>query len=67
VVVVIEGAGGRLTAMLSGCEADCVGLLESVTLIVKLDVLLGPVGGPVIAPVLEFKLRPAGKLPTLTE
>src|SRR5580704_1771669 len=67
VVVVMDGAGGRLTAMLSGCEPDCAGLLESVTLMVKLDVLFGPVGAPVIAPVLLFRLRPGGRVPTLTE
>jgi len=38
-----------------------------VTLTVKPDVPLGPVAAPVILPVLEFRLRPAGKLPTLRE
>lgn len=61
----IVGAGGRFTAMLSACVADCAGLLESATLIVKFTVPFGPVGEPVIAPVLAFRLSPAGRLPTV--
>ena len=65
--VVIAGAGGRFTAMLSGCDADCTGLLESKTLTVKLAVPFGPVGVPVMAPVLGFRLNPAGNAPVLME
>jgi hypothetical protein len=66
-VVVIVGAAGRLIVMLSACVADWApAALESVTLTVKFDVLLGPVGVPVMAPAL-LKLRPAGKVPTETE
>ena len=37
-------------------------LLESVTLTVKVDVPV-PVGVPLIAPVLPFKFKPAGRVP----
>jgi hypothetical protein len=66
VVVVIEGAGGKLIVMLSACVADCVGLLESTTFTVKLTSPLGPVGLPVIRPAL-FMLNPAGSAPALIE
>ena len=67
VVVVIVGAGGKLMVMLRACVADCGGLLESVTLIVKFTGPFGPVGVPVIAPVPAFKVKPAGNAPTLRE
>jgi hypothetical protein len=52
--------------MLSAAVADPAGDSESVTFTVKLigPVTL-PVGVPVIAPVLPFKLSPAGSEPTL--
>ena len=53
--------------MLKLAVAVLVGLSESVTVTVKLvKPTKGPVGFPVIAPVLEFKLKPAGRLPTVT-
>ena len=42
-----------------------VGVSESVTVTVKFTVP-DTVGVPVIAPVDEFRLRPAGKLPVVT-
>lgn len=64
-VVVMLGAAARFTLMVS--EPDVAdrapALLASVTLMVKVDVPAGPVGVPVTAPVLPFKLRPAGKFP----
>ena len=67
-VVVMEGAVGRLIRMLKACVALCGGLLESVTLRVKLEVPLGPEGdGPLIRPLAVFKLKPAGKLPAVIE
>lgn len=63
-VVVMLGAPAGFTFMVS--EADVAesgpALLESVTLTVKVDVPAA-VGVPVIAPVLPFKFKPAGRLP----
>jgi hypothetical protein len=56
-----------LIVMLRAAFAVLVGLSESVTVTVKLVAPTnGPVGVPVIAPVPEFRLKPAGKLPTVT-
>jgi len=63
----MTGAGGRLIVMLRAFEPVCFGLLLSVTVTVKLDVVFGPSGVPLIAPVLAFKLNPAGKVPALIE
>jgi hypothetical protein len=40
-------------------------LAESVTCTVKLEVVAGPVGVPVIAPVAALRFKPAGKVPTV--
>ena len=42
-----------------------VAFVESFTCAVKLAVPLGPVGVPVIAPVLAVNAKPAGRLPTV--
>ena len=64
----MEGAAGRLMAMLRACVADCgPALLASVTLTVKFAVVFGPVGVPVIAPEEELNERPAGREPALKE
>jgi hypothetical protein len=63
-------AGAWLTVMLRALVADCATtVLESVTLTVKLTgvVLAGPVGAPVMAPVLLLRLSPAGKEPAEIE
>jgi hypothetical protein len=55
--------------MLKACVAVCgATVLESVTVAVKLTgvVLAGPVGVPVMAPLLLFKVNPAGKEPAET-
>jgi hypothetical protein len=65
-VVVIAGGTATPTVMLNGCVTDCAGVLPSVTLIVKDDGPVGPVGVPVMAPVLLVRLSPAGNVPTLT-
>jgi hypothetical protein len=69
-VVVMEGGGGKLIAMLRAWGAEDWGpvapVLESVAFTVKLDVVFGPVGVPVIAPAL-LKLNPAGKDPAVIE
>jgi hypothetical protein len=58
---------GAVIVMLRAALAVLVGLSESVTVTVKLvEPTKGPDGVPVIAPVLEFKLKPAGRLPTVT-
>jgi hypothetical protein len=58
---------GAVIVMLRAALAVLVGLSESVTVTVKLVVpTKGPDGVPVIAPVPEFKLNPAGRLPTVT-
>ena len=63
----MDGAVGKLIKMLRAWVADCAGLLESVTFTVKLAVPLGPLGVPVIAPVLAFMASPAGRAPALIE
>ncbi len=70
VLVLLEIAGAWLTVMLSGFVADCEPAeLESVTFTVKLTglVLAGPLGVPVMAPVLPFRVNPAGNDPAETE
>ncbi len=52
------------TVMLRFAVTDCVGVLESVTLAVKLNVPMD-VGAPVIAPVLGVSVSPGGRLPAL--
>jgi hypothetical protein len=57
-----------LTVILSTCVADCgPALLESVTFTVKLDAVFGPVGVPVMAPLVELKDSPVGRVPVLSE
>ena len=41
-----------------------MGVLESVTLMLKFDVPAGPLGVPLIVQVLAFRLSPAGNVPT---
>ena len=67
--MLIAGPAGRFTLMEIFPEtADCTPAeLASVTLIVKVEVLAGPVGLPVIAPVEEFSANPAGSVPLLKE
>ena len=67
VVGLMTGGEGKLMVMLRALEAVCFGLLLSVTVTVKLDVVFGPSGVPVIAPELVFKVRPAGNAPALIE
>jgi hypothetical protein len=50
--------------MLSAFESERAGLPESVTRAVKFEVP-AVVGVPVMAPVLAFKLSPAGKAPAV--
>ena len=51
--------------MLNACVADCApAVLESVTLIVKFEVVFGPVGVPVMFPEV-LSARPAGSVPVL--
>src|SRR3977135_2355779 len=67
VVVVMTGAGGKLTRILRAWMAVIgVMVLESVTLTVKFAVPLGPVGVPEIVPV-PLRVRPAGNAPALME
>ena len=68
-VVVVTLSGGAVTEILR--FADCVvgvGVCESVTEIVKLDVPVKvPVGEPEITPVFAFRLSPAGRPPVVTD
>ena len=48
--------------MLNPCVAVCTGLLASLTWAVKLETPT-VVGVPVIAPLVELSVRPAGRLP----
>jgi len=65
-VVVVTVSCGAVMTMLRFCVAVFVGDSESVTVTVKLIVpTAGPVGLPVMAPVLA-KLSPAGRLPVVT-
>lgn len=58
---------GALMLMLSAALAVFAGLSESVTVTVKLiGPVCGPVGVPVMAPVVEFRESPDGKLPLVT-
>ena len=53
--------------MLNAALAVFTGFSESVTVTVKLIApVCGPVGVPVIAPVVLLSERPAGKLPVVT-
>jgi hypothetical protein len=65
-VVVIETGGTEaVIAMLNDLVAVSFGEDESAACTVKLEVP-AVVGFPEIAPVLAFRLRPAGKLPDVT-
>ena len=65
---VVTLSGGALMVMLRAAVAVLVGFSESVTVTVKTTgPTSGPVGVPVIAPVAAFSVRPAGKLPTVTD
>ena len=65
-VVTLNGA--TVIVILKAAFAVCgVGVSVSVTVTVKLSVPTNvPLGVPEITPVAGFKLRPAGKLPTVT-
>jgi len=66
-VVVMAGAGGKLTRILRAWVAVIgVMVLESVTLTVKFTVPLGPVGVPEIVPAL-LRVKPVGNAPALME
>jgi len=66
-VVVVTVSCGAVMTMLRLCVAVFVGDSESVTVTVKAIVpTAGPVGLPVMAPVLAFKVSPAGRLPVVT-
>lgn len=60
---VVLTASAGFTVMLKVPVA--VAFVESFTCAVKFAVPLGPVGVPLIAPVLAFSVSPAGKLPTV--
>jgi len=62
-VVVIVNAGGGFTVMVIAWMADmpAASAILNVT-----ELLLVPVGVPVIAPVLLFKLKPVGSVPEVT-
>jgi hypothetical protein len=47
-------------------DAVWAGSLESVAVTMKLDMPAGPIGVPVIAPVLGSRVRPAGSDPVVT-
>jgi len=66
--VVVTLSGGALTVMLRlALLVACVGVCESVAVTVKFVVPVSvPLGVPEIAPVPEFKLNPAGRLPVVT-
>jgi hypothetical protein len=65
---VVTLSGGALTVMLRlALMVVCVGVCESVAVTVKFVVpVTVPLGVPEIAPVTEFKLNPAGRLPVVT-
>ena len=56
---------GILTCPCAVCD-PVVPALESVILTVNVEVPVGPVGVPVIAPVPELIERPAGSVPAVT-
>ena len=64
--VVVTLSGALLTVMLRlAVFVAGVGVCESVTFTVKLEVPVVPLGVPEITPAL-LKLKPAGKLPAVT-
>jgi len=65
--VVVVTVSAAFTVMLRLAVAvTAVGLVESATLTVKFEVPLA-VGAPEMAPVLVFRVSPAGRLPTLID
>jgi hypothetical protein len=66
--VVVTLNGGALTVMPRlAVVVACVGVCESVAVTVKFVVPVNvPLGVPEIAPVAEFKVNPAGRLPVVT-
>jgi len=66
--VVVTLKGGALIVMLRLAVAvACVGVCESVAVRVKFVAPVNvPLGVPEIAPVEEFKVNPAGRLPVVT-
>jgi len=63
--VVVTLSGAKLTVMLKlAALVAGVGVCESVTVTVKLEVPVVPVGVPEITPAL-LKLKPAGKFPAV--
>ena len=59
-------SGGAVELMVSVNAFDALPEALSVTWTVKLDVL-AVVGVPLIAPEVAFNVRPAGKLPLITD
>ena len=67
VVVVTFSVEALMVMLRLAVAVFLVGDSESVTVTVKLTAPTnGPVGFPVMAPVVAFKLNPAGRLPTVT-
>jgi hypothetical protein len=59
---IVKAVAAPATVMLRFAVAVRMGLLASLTLAVKFDVV-APVGVPAMAPVFEFSVRPAGSEP----
>jgi len=64
--VVVTLSGGAVELMVSVNAFDALPELLSITWTVKLDVP-AVVGVPLIAPEVAFSVRPAGKLPLMTD
>jgi hypothetical protein len=65
-VVVVTASAAFTVILRLAVAVAAVGLVESETLTVKLEVPLA-VGDPVMAPVLVFRVSPAGRLPVLID
>ena len=63
-VEMAKGGAAALMVMLKGIAAELGGLAESVAVIVTAEVPAA-VGVPAMAPVLGFRVRPAGRVPVV--
>jgi hypothetical protein len=64
--LIVSADASAATVILNCFVAVCAGVLASVTWTVKVDVPAGPVGVPVMEPVLALNVKPAGSEPELS-
>ena len=64
-VVMASATGLIVIVRLADC--DSLGLLESVTLKVSAVLVTAVVGAPVMAPLVAFRFKPAGRVPLVSD